>query len=144
MSDPPRPRGVDVRCALHIFRRPMVLWRSLGVEDPRNLNSCRDDGWTIIDISDRKELPLDTWGPVEVKHHLPFNKISTVEFVKQFKAIFGDFRDNNPIKVIIISQGLNGMLKVLETIARLERNKPIKVLLTFKDNIEGMEKLGIQ
>jgi len=106
------------------------------VEDPRKLNSLRDAGWVDIDISDSNELPLDNWGPVEVKHHLPFNKMSRYEFIKNFKAIFDDFRDCNPIKVIFISKDPDDFLNVLIEIVRLQRIKDITVLIIDKSRIK--------
>jgi len=106
------------------------------VEDPRKLNELRDAGWIAIDISDTNELPLDNWGPVEVKHHLPFNKMSVCEFIKSFQAIFEDFRDCNPIRVIFVSKDPSDFLKVLIAIFPLQKIKDITVLITDKRRIK--------
>jgi len=133
-----REPGVDVRTLLLILdnpkedRFPDAEYR---LEDPRKLNSFKDAGWTAIDISDSNELPLDNWGSVEVKHHIPFNNISTAEFMKKFNAIFGDFRDCNRIKVIIISANPDYFLKALQPIALLNFID-IKVLITDKRRIK--------
>ena len=133
-----REPGVSVQTLVGILEDPKEDRRhdpEYFVEDPRKLNSFRDAGWTVIDISDSSELPLDNWGPVEVKHHLPIKKMTRLEFITKFTAIFGDSTYRDPIKVIFVSEDPDDVLKVFFAMAGLLGLMDIKVLMTDKRRI---------
>jgi len=127
--------GVEVETLLEILDDPESSYDGpqYKVEDPGKLKSLRDAGWAAIDISDTNEL--DNWGSVELDHRIPFNPMSSGNFMQTFMKIFQDFGDFKTIKVILISEDPGCFLEALSNIFRDQHFMDIKVLIADKRRI---------